>query len=75
MYSLTALSFQILKNDIQPARELCVEKDLSSFSRFTRDRYVSLPSLFQIYHVQYPAFSSLTHATPPDMAALSDPFS
>jgi len=36
----------ILKNDIQPARELCVEKDLSSFSRFTRDSYGEFMSLF-----------------------------
>ena len=30
---------QILKNEGKPAHELCVEKDLSSYSRFTRDKY------------------------------------
>lgn len=30
---------QILKNEQKPAHELCVEKDLSSYSRFTRDKY------------------------------------
>lgn len=30
---------QILRNDPQPALELAVEKDLSSFSRFTRQKY------------------------------------
>lgn len=30
---------QILKNESKPAHELCVEKDLSSYSRFTRDKY------------------------------------
>ncbi|KAI9773193.1 MAG: palmitoyltransferase [Candelina submexicana] len=29
----------ILKNEQKPAHELCVEKDLSSYSRFTRDKY------------------------------------
>lgn len=29
---------QILKNETKPAHELCVEKDLSSYSRFTRDK-------------------------------------
>ena len=41
--------FQILRNDPSPATELAVEKDLSSFSRFTRDRFApsnsSNPSL------------------------------
>ena len=34
------LVYQILKNEGKPAHELCVEKDLSSYSRFTRDKYV-----------------------------------
>jgi len=29
----------ILKNDEKPAKELCAERDLSSFSRFTRGNY------------------------------------
>ena len=29
---------QILKNENKPAHELCVEKNLSSYSRFTRDK-------------------------------------
>ncbi len=29
---------QVLRNDPVPAIELAVERDLSSFSRFTRDR-------------------------------------
>jgi len=29
---------QILKNEGKPAHELCAEKDLSAYSRFTRDR-------------------------------------
>lgn len=33
---------QILKNESKPAHELCVEKDLSSYSRFTRDKWVCL---------------------------------
>ena len=33
---------QILKNESKPAHELCVEKDLSSYSRFTRDKYYIL---------------------------------
>lgn len=33
-------AYQILKNEVKPAHELCVEKDLSSYSRFTRDKYV-----------------------------------
>jgi hypothetical protein len=31
---------QILRNETRPAVELCGERDLSSFSRFTRDRLV-----------------------------------
>lgn len=34
---------KILKNESKPAHELCVEKDLSSYSRFTRDKYDVLP--------------------------------
>jgi hypothetical protein len=34
---------QILRNDPQPALELAVEKDLSSFSRFTRQKYAPYP--------------------------------
>lgn len=30
---------KILRNESKPAHELCVEKDLSSYSRFTRDKY------------------------------------
>ncbi|CAF9919594.1 MAG: palmitoyltransferase [Alectoria fallacina] len=37
---------QILKNENKPAHELCVEKDLSSYSRFTRDNYGQFMSLF-----------------------------
>ncbi|KAG8530051.1 uncharacterized protein KY384_005533 [Bacidia gigantensis] len=36
----------ILKNENKPAHELAVEKDLSSFSRFTRDNYGQFMSLF-----------------------------
>ncbi len=34
---------QILRNDPSPAIELAVEKDLSSFSRFTRQKYAPAP--------------------------------
>jgi len=33
---------QILKNEVKPATELAVEKDLSSYSRFTRNKSVLL---------------------------------
>ncbi|KAL6718331.1 palmitoyltransferase [Lecanora helva] len=36
----------ILKNENKPAHELCVEKNLSSYSRFTRDNYGQFMSLF-----------------------------
>ncbi|KAI4163891.1 MAG: hypothetical protein LQ342_002388 [Letrouitia transgressa] len=36
----------ILKNETKPAHELCAEKDLSSYSRFTRDNYGQFMSLF-----------------------------
>ncbi|KAL2038692.1 hypothetical protein N7G274_008450 [Stereocaulon virgatum] len=36
----------VLKNENKPAHELCVEKDLSSYSRFTRDNYGQFMSLF-----------------------------
>ncbi|KAL8953946.1 MAG: hypothetical protein Q9222_000233 [Ikaeria aurantiellina] len=36
----------IIKNENKPAHELCVEKDLSSYSRFTRDNYGQFMSLF-----------------------------
>ncbi|KAI9721014.1 MAG: hypothetical protein M1812_002493 [Candelaria pacifica] len=36
----------ILKNEQKPAHELCVEKDLSSYSRFTRDNYGEFMTLF-----------------------------
>lgn len=36
----------ILKNEQKPAHELCVEKDLSSYSRFTRDNYGQFMSVF-----------------------------
>ncbi|KAL9130236.1 MAG: hypothetical protein Q9217_001529 [Psora testacea] len=36
----------ILKNESKPAYELCVEKDLSSYSRFTRENYGEFMSLF-----------------------------
>ena len=31
---------QIIKNESKPAHELCAEKDLSAYSRFTRTKYV-----------------------------------
>jgi hypothetical protein len=31
---------QIIKNDTKPAEQLCAETDLSSFSRFTKNRCV-----------------------------------
>jgi hypothetical protein len=31
---------QIIKNDVKPAVELAQERDLTSFSRFTRGRWV-----------------------------------
>lgn len=37
-------AYQILKNESKPAHELCVEKDLSSYSRFTRDKYDTITS-------------------------------
>ncbi|KAJ6023767.1 Synaptobrevin [Penicillium herquei] len=36
----------ILRNDAQPALQLCAEKDLSSFSRFTRQNYEEFLLLF-----------------------------
>ena len=36
-------TLKILKNESKPAHELCVEKDLSSYSRFTREKYGILP--------------------------------
>lgn len=36
----------ILKNDIKPAQELCVEKDLNSYSRFTKQNYGEFMSVF-----------------------------
>ncbi|KAL9120053.1 MAG: hypothetical protein Q9187_003392 [Circinaria calcarea] len=36
----------ILKNEDKPAHELCVEKDLSSYSRFTRNNYGEFMTLF-----------------------------
>ncbi|KAI9873986.1 MAG: palmitoyltransferase, partial [Pleopsidium flavum] len=36
----------ILKNEEKPAHELCVEKDLSSYSRFTRENYGEFMTLF-----------------------------
>jgi len=32
--------YQIIKNESKPGHELCAEKDLSTFGRFTRGRYV-----------------------------------
>ena len=40
---------QILKNENKPAHELCVEKDLSSYSRFTRDKYDVVPCSGKIF--------------------------
>ena len=39
---------QIVRNDPHPATELAVERDLSSFSRFTRDRYCVPQTLARI---------------------------
>ncbi|KAI4089992.1 MAG: hypothetical protein LQ348_004019 [Seirophora lacunosa] len=36
----------IIRNETKPAYELCVEKDLSAYSRFTRDNYGQFMSLF-----------------------------
>lgn len=36
----------MLRNDSKPALELCGERDLSSFSRFTRDNYNEFMMLF-----------------------------
>ncbi|KAI9681509.1 MAG: palmitoyltransferase [Caeruleum heppii] len=36
----------IIKNEERPARELCAEKDLSSYSRFTRENYGEFMSVF-----------------------------
>ncbi|KAI9851545.1 MAG: palmitoyltransferase [Thelocarpon superellum] len=36
----------IIKNEDRPAHELCSEKDLSSYSRFTRDSYGEFMSVF-----------------------------
>ena len=35
----------VLKNESKPAHELAVEKDLSSYSRFTRDKYALCQSI------------------------------
>ena len=39
-------ALQILRNDPQPAAELAMERDLSAFSRFTRDSYGEFMSVF-----------------------------
>ncbi|KAL8656244.1 MAG: hypothetical protein Q9210_000394 [Variospora velana] len=36
----------IIRNETNPAHELCLEKDLSAYSRFTRDNYGQFMSLF-----------------------------
>ncbi|KAI9818687.1 MAG: palmitoyltransferase [Thelocarpon impressellum] len=36
----------IIKNETRPAQELCFEKDLTSYSRFTRDNYGEFMSVF-----------------------------
>ncbi|KAI9788006.1 MAG: palmitoyltransferase [Peltula sp. TS41687] len=36
----------IIKNEERPAQELCAEKDLSSYSRFTRENYGEFMSVF-----------------------------
>jgi len=36
----------VIRNDPQPAAELAVERDLSSFSRFTRDSYGEFMTMF-----------------------------
>ncbi|KAI9861955.1 MAG: palmitoyltransferase [Trichoglossum hirsutum] len=36
----------VVKNESKPAHELCAEKDLSSYSRFTRDSYGEFMTLF-----------------------------
>ncbi|KAI5290711.1 palmitoyltransferase [Ascosphaera aggregata] len=44
--TITDTYSQIYRNETRPALELCGEKDLSSFSRFTRDNYAEFMSLF-----------------------------
>ncbi|KAN0068691.1 Longin-like domain containing protein [Elaphomyces granulatus] len=39
-------SFQVLRNDSKPAVELCGERELSSFNRFTRNNYNEFMMLF-----------------------------
>ncbi|KAI9770000.1 MAG: palmitoyltransferase [Geoglossum simile] len=36
----------VIRNETKPAYELCCEKDLSSYSRFTRDNYGEFMTLF-----------------------------
>lgn len=31
--------YQIIKNESKPSHELCAEKELTAYSRFTRNRY------------------------------------
>ena len=38
--ALTDRYLQIIKNESKPSHELCAEKDLSAYSRFTRNKYV-----------------------------------
>ena len=38
--ALTDHYLQIIKNESKPSHELCAEKDLSAYSRFTRNKYV-----------------------------------
>jgi synaptobrevin family protein YKT6 len=40
MYGTTTDRYlQIIKNENKPSHELCAEKDLSAYSRFTRNKY------------------------------------
>ena len=38
--ALTDRYLQIIKNESKPAHELCAEKELSTYSRFTRNKCV-----------------------------------
>ncbi|CAP81029.1 Pc12g14020 [Penicillium rubens Wisconsin 54-1255] len=43
----------VFRNDTQPALQLCGEKDLSSFSRFTRQKYAHTSSLGPICYDEF----------------------
>ncbi|TVY23904.1 Synaptobrevin YKT6-like protein [Lachnellula hyalina] len=47
----------ILKNETKPAHELCAEKDLSAYSRFTRNKYAwATPTSLLQYNGRYYTF-------------------